>query len=130
VAHQIAEFGSAFVHRAEDNSRLLSWLWSLFTISRMLAILIIATNLKNFPLIWHVSDTLFYELLLLLTAEQLRIINAFRFICKTQRSKVSIGPEQLFLPIITTSYTPLMEIDFNGHSMNFSFTSLTPSDIM
>ncbi|EPE30635.1 Thioesterase/thiol ester dehydrase-isomerase [Glarea lozoyensis ATCC 20868] len=86
--------------------QLLRLLWSFFTISRVLVVILIVTNLKSLPLIWH-----------------LRIVNAFRFICKTQRPETPVGPEQLFLPLITTSHAPIMEIDFNGHKSNSSYFS-------
>jgi hypothetical protein len=65
-----------------------------------------------------------YEILILpLIIIQLRILNAFRFTLKTQRPEITITPAQLFQPLITTSRTPLMEIDFNLHS-SFSLLQL------
>ena len=43
-------------------------------------------------------------------------LNAFRFTLRTQRPRVPVTPAQLFQPLITTTHTPLMEIDFNLHS--------------
>jgi len=84
----------------------MAWIWSFVTISRVLVVLLVASNLKSFPLIWH-----------------LRIVNAFRFILNSQRPATPIGPEDLFLPIITTSHAPIMEVDFNGHKSNSSYFS-------
>ena len=53
----------------------------------------------------------------LLTTMQIRIVNAFRFCLRTQRPKVPVTSAQLFQPLITTSHAPIMEIDFNLHSM-------------
>ena len=50
---------------------------------------------------------------------QLRIVNAFRFCCRTQRPKVPVTWEHLFQPLITTNHAPIMEIDFNLHSLLF-----------
>ncbi|KAH8687405.1 hypothetical protein BGZ60DRAFT_362596 [Tricladium varicosporioides] len=82
----------------------LAVIWSLITIWRVLIIFLLLGNLKNIPLIWH-----------------LRIVNAFRFVLRTQRPKVPVGPEQLFQPLITTSHAPIMEIDFNLHKSNSSY---------
>jgi len=85
---------------------ILSQLWSLITIWRLLVVLLLLGNIKNIPFIWH-----------------MRIVNAFRFCCKSQRPKVAVTHEQLFRPLITTTHAPLMEIDFNLHKTNSSYFS-------
>lgn len=60
---------------------------------------------------------------------QMRIVNAFRFCLRTQRPKVPVTHEQLFRPLITTTHAPLMEIDFNLHSMSLLPPSRNPADI-
>lgn len=54
-------------------------------------------------------------------ALQLRIINAFRFILRTQRPKVPLTPAHIFQPLITSSRAQLQEIDFNLHKSNSSY---------
>ena len=53
----------------------------------------------------------------------MRIVNAFRFILRTQRPQVPLKPCHIFQPIITTSQTQLLEIDFNIHKSNSSYFS-------
>ncbi|KAJ9133010.1 Capsule polysaccharide biosynthesis protein [Pleurostoma richardsiae] len=71
-----------------------------------LVVLFVAFNLKNLPFMWH-----------------LRIVNGFRFVCRSQRPKVPLRPSHIFQPIITTSSAQLMEIDFNIHKTNSSYFS-------
>ncbi|TVY36219.1 Uncharacterized protein LOCC1_G006452 [Lachnellula occidentalis] len=85
---------------------VLSYLWSFVTIWRLLVVLLVLGNLKNIPLMWH-----------------LRIVNAFRFACKSQRPKVPVTWEHIFQPLITTNHAPIMEIDFNLHKSNSSYFS-------
>ncbi|ESZ92109.1 hypothetical protein SBOR_7488 [Sclerotinia borealis F-4128] len=88
---------------------LLQWLhylctWS--TVWKLSFFLLAIGNLKNLPLMWT-----------------LRIVNAFRFCMRSQRPKVKCGPNHIFQPLITESYCPLMEIDFNIHKSNSSYFS-------
>ncbi|TVY16113.1 Uncharacterized protein LARI1_G005841 [Lachnellula arida] len=85
---------------------VLSYLWSFVTIWRLLVVLLVLGNLKNIPLMWH-----------------LRIVNAFRFACRSQRPKVPVTWEHIFQPLITTNHAPIMEIDFNLHKSNSSYFS-------
>ncbi|KAK8061445.1 hypothetical protein PG994_007811 [Apiospora phragmitis] len=80
----------------------LSWstLWFL------LLCVFIAFNHKNMPFMWH-----------------MRIVNAFRFVCRSQRPRVALGPSHIFQPLITSSRAQLMEIDFNLHKTNSSYFS-------
>lgn len=94
---------------------LLSTLLSLITIWRVVVLLLVLGNIKNIPLIWHVSTIVCFVSTSLMF-NQLRIVNAFRFCLRTQRPKVSPTSDQLFQPLITTSHAPIMEIDFNLHS--------------
>ncbi|KAK7962608.1 uncharacterized protein PG986_003433 [Apiospora aurea] len=80
----------------------LSWstLWFLLLCT------FIAFNHKNMPFMWH-----------------MRIVNAFRFVCRSQRPRVALGPAHIFQPLITSSTAQLMEIDFNLHKTNSSYFS-------
>ncbi|KAI0380192.1 hypothetical protein F5Y04DRAFT_281953 [Hypomontagnella monticulosa] len=80
----------------------LTWSTLWFT----LLCLFVALNIKNMPFMWH-----------------LRLVNAFRFILRTQRPAVPLQPAHIFQPIITTSTAQLMEIDFNMHKSNSSYFS-------
>jgi hypothetical protein len=95
---------------------VLSTVWSLITIWRLLVCLLIIGNLKNIPFLWHVSSPSCSSNFKYLTMIQMRIVNAFRFTLKTQRPKVDAGPEQLFQTLITSSQASIMELDFNLHS--------------
>ncbi|KAI6248330.1 putative thioesterase atnL [Erysiphe necator] len=76
--------------------------------SRIAVILLLIINLKNFPLIWH-----------------LRVWSAILRHCLFDKPKVpqSIAPSTLFLPVITTSRSPLMECDYNLHKSNSTYFS-------
>ncbi|KAI8624123.1 hypothetical protein F5Y19DRAFT_481020 [Xylariaceae sp. FL1651] len=76
--------------------------WSTLWFS-LLCVFIIFNN-KTMPFMWH-----------------MRILNAFRFVLRSQRPKVPIRPSHLFQPIITSSTAQLMEIDFNMHKSNSSY---------
>ncbi|KAI2603792.1 uncharacterized protein GGS25DRAFT_505453 [Hypoxylon fragiforme] len=80
----------------------LTWSALWFT----LLCIFIALNIKNMPFMWH-----------------LRLVNAFRFILRTQRPKVPLTSTHIFQPIITSSTAQLMEIDFNMHKSNSSYFS-------
>ncbi|KAI1204814.1 uncharacterized protein F4807DRAFT_465317 [Annulohypoxylon truncatum] len=66
----------------------------------------VALNMKNMPFMWH-----------------MRLVNAFRFVLRTQRPAVPLKPMHIFQPIITSSTAQLMEIDFNIHKSNSSYFS-------
>lgn len=53
----------------------------------------------------------------------MRILNAFRFILRTQRPAVAPSPSHIFQPLITTSTAQLLEIDFNLHKNNSTYFS-------
>ncbi|KAI0881232.1 uncharacterized protein GGS22DRAFT_172726 [Annulohypoxylon maeteangense] len=78
--------------------------WSTLWFS--LLCLFVAFNMKNMPFMWH-----------------MRLVNAFRFVLRTQRSAVPLKPTHIFQPIITSSTAQLMEIDFNIHKSNSSYFS-------
>ncbi|KAI1137205.1 hypothetical protein F5Y05DRAFT_81609 [Hypoxylon sp. FL0543] len=80
----------------------LTWSTLWFT----LLCIFVALNIKNMPFMWH-----------------LRLVNAFRFILRTQRPAVPLNPTHIFQPIITSSTAQLMEIDFNMHKSNSSYFS-------
>ncbi|KAK7985291.1 hypothetical protein PG996_005467 [Apiospora saccharicola] len=76
--------------------------WS--TLWFLLLCAFIAFNHKNMPFMWH-----------------MRIVNSFRFVCRSQRPRVALGPSHIFQPLITSSRAQLMEIDFNMHKTNSSY---------
>ncbi|KAI2783749.1 hypothetical protein F4815DRAFT_457809 [Daldinia loculata] len=78
----------------------LTWSTLWFTLLCFFVVL----NIKNMPFMWH-----------------LRLVNAFRFILRTQRPAVPLTPTHIFQPIITSSTAQLMEIDFNMHKSNSSY---------
>ena len=47
---------------------------------------------------------------------QVRLLNAFRFVLRSERSRTPITPAQLFQPLITESHGSIMELDYNIHS--------------
>ncbi|EXJ59490.1 uncharacterized protein A1O5_12115 [Cladophialophora psammophila CBS 110553] len=71
---------------------------------KLSALTLILVNLKVFPFIYH-----------------LRILNAVRFVLRSQRPKRDVTPEQLFQPLITSSKACLMEIDVLGHKSNSTY---------
>jgi hypothetical protein len=95
----------------QDSARYIanisvSWqvIWGCFKFSmlwKVLLVLHIAANFKHVPFIYH-----------------LRILNAIRFVLRSQRPTNDVKPEQLFQPIITSSKAPLMEIDVFGHKVS------------
>jgi hypothetical protein len=87
----------------------VSWpvIWEYFTFSvlwKVLMVLHIAANFKHVPFIYH-----------------LRILNAIRFVLRSQRPADDVKPEQLFQPIITSSRVPLVEIDVFLHKSNSTY---------
>jgi len=78
--------------------------WS--TLLNVVFIILLAANFKNLPLVYH-----------------LRILNAVRFVLKSQRPPKPLNPEQLFKPLITSSRATLMETDVLGHKSNSTYFS-------
>ena len=90
-----------YLYSAWDSVReqlVISNLWKL------LLVLHIAANFKHFPFIYH-----------------LRILNAVRFVCRSQRPEHDVKPEQLFQPLITEAMSSLVEIDVYGHKSNSTY---------
>ncbi|RKF80083.1 hypothetical protein GcM3_049029 [Golovinomyces cichoracearum] len=83
---------------------VVSRIWDICSLWKILFFLLIITNLKCVPFIWH-----------------FRILNGISRTIKTQRTKTPINYTQIFQPIITTSHAPLMEIDFMMHKTNSSY---------
>lgn len=81
-------------------SSMLTWT----NLSLGFLLVFILLNFKAFPLVYH-----------------LRILNAIRFVLKSQKPKVDVRPEQLFQPLITSSKACLMEIDVLGHKSNSTY---------
>ncbi|ETN45273.1 uncharacterized protein HMPREF1541_09104 [Cyphellophora europaea CBS 101466] len=73
---------------------------------KFLLVLHILVNFKVFPFIYH-----------------LRLLNAVRFVLRSQRSSVDLQPEQIFQPLITSSQACLMDIDVLGHKSNSTYFS-------
>lgn len=79
--------------------------------------LFLLLNLKNFPLMWHVSEEHVHRDQANTTKKpQLRIVNALSYVLKSQRITKRKGTLGIFDPIITESYSSLGELDFNLHS--------------
>ncbi|KAJ9612547.1 hypothetical protein H2200_004144 [Cladophialophora chaetospira] len=76
--------------------------WTNF--GRALIMVFLLLNLKAFPLVYH-----------------LRVLNAIRFVLRSQKPKQDVQPEQLFQPLITSSKACLMEIDVLGHKSNSTY---------
>ncbi|KAL2430716.1 hypothetical protein ABEF95_013149 [Exophiala dermatitidis] len=67
-------------------------------------LILILINIKVLPFIYH-----------------LRILNAVRFVLKSQRPVHDVTPAHLFQPIITSSKACLMEVDIFGHKNNSTY---------
>lgn len=95
------------------------------SIWKLLCILLILVNFKNLPLVWHVSIDKYTLYLSCLTCYfKVRLLNAFRFVLRSERSRTAIRPAQLFQPLITESHGSLMELDYNIHSKLFRHGAL------
>ncbi|KAL2430112.1 hypothetical protein ABEF95_002601 [Exophiala dermatitidis] len=77
---------------------------TLTNLLNLLLLILILLNIKVFPFIYH-----------------LRILNAVRFVLKSQRPAHDMTPTHLFQPIITSSKACLMEIDVFGHKNNSTY---------
>ena len=83
-----------------ENTFTFSTLWKVLLFTWIVA------NFKNFPLIYH-----------------LRLLNAVRFVLRSQRSPHGPTPQQLFQPIITSSKASLLETDCYLHKSNSTYFS-------
>ena len=93
----------------------LTFAWKLTIVA------LIVTDIKTFPLVWHVSfsrSLTFSEPTSdhLLPPIQLRLLNALRFVLPSQRAKPGLTSDCIFQPLITSSHCSLGEMDFNWHS--------------
>ncbi|KAJ9233980.1 hypothetical protein DTO207G8_9012 [Paecilomyces variotii] len=82
-------------------------LGALFEISFLLKLALIVVILSNFkclPLVWHI-----------------RLLRGFRFVLRSNRYKKEPGPAQLFQPLIISSGGSLMEMDYNLHKSNSTY---------
>lgn len=84
----------------------ISALFTLSVLYKILLLVLVAANLKNFPLVYH-----------------LRILNGIRFVLRSQRPSVTLMPEHLFQPLITSSKATLLETDVFGHKSNSTYFS-------
>ncbi|KAH6722551.1 hypothetical protein BKA61DRAFT_592814 [Leptodontidium sp. MPI-SDFR-AT-0119] len=76
--------------------------------SRMVAVLLVLANIKNVPFAWHY-----------------RVFNAILKHCLFSLPNIPppIAPSTLFLPVITSSHSPLTECDYNFHKSNSTYFS-------
>ena len=91
---------------------------------RLLAIIFALLNLKNLPSAWHVSKThqgFGSDLVLIYT--QVRLLNGlFTQMFANRRQPISkAGPAALFQPMITSSYNPPLDCDYNFHKSNSTY---------
>ncbi|KAI6245774.1 putative thioesterase [Erysiphe necator] len=96
--------GKTVIFGERFTSFVSSQIWEKCSLWNFLIVLLILTNLKCIPFIWH-----------------FRILNGISRTIKTQRPKVPPNYKQLFQPLVTTSRVPLMEIDFMMHKTNSSY---------
>ncbi|KAJ3541737.1 hypothetical protein NM208_g2597 [Fusarium decemcellulare] len=71
--------------------------------SRIIALLVVATNLKGLPFAWSV-----------------RVLGAYISHLYVFKSSTH-GPHKLFHPVVSQSHVPLLEIDYNMHKSNGTF---------
>ncbi|KAF2179078.1 hypothetical protein K469DRAFT_717583 [Zopfia rhizophila CBS 207.26] len=71
---------------------------------RILAILLALANLKNLPFVWHI-----------------RFLRAFVY--QLYLRPTPLPPHALFQPMISSTRTPLMEMDYNFHKSNSTYFS-------
>ncbi|KUJ11908.1 uncharacterized protein LY89DRAFT_653422 [Mollisia scopiformis] len=76
--------------------------------SRIAAALLVLANLKNVPWAWHY-----------------RVFQGILYHCLFNKPNIplDIAPSTLFLPVITSSYSPLLECDYNFHKSNSTYFS-------
>ncbi|TVY18902.1 Uncharacterized protein LARI1_G003708 [Lachnellula arida] len=76
--------------------------------SRILAAVILLANLKNVPIAWHY-----------------RVWGAILRHCLFSKPRIpaALAPSTLFLPVISSSYSPLLECDYNLHKSNSTYFS-------
>ena len=85
---------------------IISAAFSFSAIWKILVLGLLLANLKNIPGVYH-----------------LRLLNAFRFVLRTQRTTEGVTPDQLFQPLITSSKATLMETDLYLHKSNSTYFS-------
>lgn len=85
---------------------IASAIFSLSALWKLLLLALVLGNLKNIPGVYH-----------------LRLLNAFRFVIRTCRTKEPVTPEHLFQPLITSSKATLMETDLYLHKSNSTYFS-------
>ena len=100
----------------EPVTQSLSQALTLSTLWKLLFVLLLLGNLKNLPLVWHVSTSALVIWDLSNSRYQTRLLNGFRFVLRSERARAGPTPAQLFQPMITASHAPLTEIDYNIHS--------------
>ncbi|KAH7117741.1 hypothetical protein B0J11DRAFT_536581 [Dendryphion nanum] len=71
---------------------------------RIIALLLALANLKNLPFVWH-----------------LRFFRAFLYHLYLQPTP--IPPHALFQPVVTSTHTPILEMDYNLHKSNSTYFS-------
>ncbi len=91
---------------------------------RLLAIIFALLNLKNLPSAWHVRKIhQGRDSNLVLIHIQARLLNGlFTQMFANRRQPISkAGPAALFQPMITSSYNPPLECDYNFHKSNSTY---------
>lgn len=54
---------------------------------------------------------------------QMRVLNGFSYVLRSQRRKQKNSPSDIFLPLVTESHSPFNEIDFNLHKSNSTYVT-------
>ncbi|TVY47923.1 Uncharacterized protein LOCC1_G001625 [Lachnellula occidentalis] len=94
--------------RANLRSQATSFLTGPGRNSRILAAVILLANLKNVPFAWHY-----------------RVWGAILRHCLFSKPRIppALATSTLFLPVISSSYSPLLECDYNLHKSNSTYFS-------
>ncbi|KAH7407912.1 hypothetical protein BKA64DRAFT_721658 [Cadophora sp. MPI-SDFR-AT-0126] len=108
IAFTTALVISAGASRVSFRKLALSTFTGPGSYSRIVAALIVLANLKNVPFAWH-----------------FRVFNAILKHCLFSLPNIppTIAPSTLFLPVITSSHSPLTECDYNFHKSNSTYFS-------
>lgn len=103
--------------------------------SRIAALLVVVANLKNVPFAWHVSSSSpcsdtpppkpYAYIYTKCEIKQYRVFNAILRHCVFCKRIIppELAPSTLFLPVITSSRSPLSECDYNFHKSNSTYFS-------
>ncbi|KAG4434676.1 hypothetical protein IFR05_009851 [Cadophora sp. M221] len=108
IAFTTAIVVSAGASRVSFRNLAISTFTGPGSYSRIVAFLIVVANIKNVPFAWHY-----------------RVFNAILKHCLFSLPNIPppIAPATLFLPVITSSHSPLTECDYNFHKSNSTYFS-------